>query len=620
MSIPVPLGVRIINNYQDAWDIWVTNAVQDITFRSVVPGGFASATIRLHRPAILAGATGYLYDTDAGAFERVVRLFNRVQIVDLRDASIVWEGRIEDPKRNSADDTWEVGCLGAMVAASDVQRPIWYADSDVQSWVPRKTSWWQASVDTVGQTIEIRWAGGYSFALGTLYTALDWRRGQECEQFVARYDITFSGVGATSASGGSGTAVNLWNSVDVISGYSTSAIDIDATNYTQNIRHTRYIGAAYDHYNPTGGISCNDGWVMRINMGKGSGSGAYITPPDAVLGRISRPHVYAVRMDRYGNSLTASSNYTTDYVTLPQIVEDVVGRLLVGGWFQPWGSDTGQVRASDIWIDYTSARTWTHLTYFDGATAADILNDMVAAEPTAYWALWESRYGATDQNNDQNINGFRFEWATWPASWGYQATSADGLEEQPNGSDLRNEMFYKFTDSADWDSANSGLTEVLPESDAVPELDWAKLTRAITVIREEPTDPDTPLTEMLGILQRYGKVRNAGTLTVRRPIPFYDKGVNSWTGASRMVQPWEIRPGKLIRITDLLPSGRINDFSHGTTAPPPEHNGTVWRVVATEYNSADNSCRLELDQVASWQLATQIADAAAAPAPNVKKG
>lgn len=49
MSVPVPLGVRIYD-HQNNVDQWVTRWVDDLQYRSVIPGGFASASFRLHVP------------------------------------------------------------------------------------------------------------------------------------------------------------------------------------------------------------------------------------------------------------------------------------------------------------------------------------------------------------------------------------------------------------------------------------------------------------------------------------------------------------------------------------------------------------------------------------------
>lgn len=649
-GVPTPLGVRIHNNSTPVLDAWVTRAVDDFTFRSSIPGGFASATITLHRPSIVGSpASGYLFNADKTVFDQLARLFNRVQIVDLRSAEIVWEGRIEGPRRSSDSDTWELSCLGPAVLASDIQRPMFYIDSSIESWLQTPQDYWQFQADETTKVIEVRWGGNLVWPgpAGTglnLYKALAWQRGQECALKVGRYDITF----ASSAPAGSANQAptHLWNSVRVATVTSSQGSDglFHATNYTQNVRHWRRVNDTLSNFGATGGWQIADVREIQISMGVGNsaGFGDYTSAPDKVVGRIANPHVQVLRLNRNGTELTAPTDYPNDYLTVPQVVEDVIGRFLVGGWnlgvqeFGALGSNLpfpGFVRPIDVYIDTSSTAQFTNLTYFDGATAEQILADMMNAQPGAYWAIWESRYGATDQASDQNLR-HRFEWTTWPASWGYLATSLDGLEDQPTGEDLFNYVFYKFPKVEDWNGTpgykniRTGYSQrfVAFNEDTQPsftegsDLAWGKVPRAITVTRDEPASEAIALDEIAALLSRYRRTGNTGTITIRRPIPFYDPGATSISGASRMVQPWEIRPGRLIKITDVLPRGRIDDFSHGQTAPPEAHDGTVWRIIATEYSSSDNSCRLELDQPAAWSLPTQVTKAAKPAGPTVRKG
>lgn len=640
-GVPTPLGVRIYNNFTPALDVWVTNAVDDFSFRSSVPGGFASATITLHRPSIAGSpGSGYLFGADKSQFDQLARLFNRVQIVDQRSAEIVWEGRIEGPRRSSDSDTWELSCLGAAVVAGDIQRPMFYIDSSIESWIVKPQDWWQFQADETTKTIEVRWEGdliwpgpaGSGFAL---FKALTWQRAQECGVHIGRYDITFASSAPAGAGGQDPT--HLWNSIS-LDGFGTVGGDglFHATNYTQDVRHWRRVNGTPSTFAATGGWLLDDVNLIDIDMGVGATGtfGDYTTAPDKVVGRIASPHVQVLRLDRAGEPLTDPADYPGDYVTLPQVVEDVVGRFLVSGWSlgstaghssvnDPDWPFPGHVRPIDLYMDTSSDAAFTHLAYFDGATAEQILGDMMNAQPDAYWALWESRWGATDQSGDRNAFGHRFEWATWPLNWGYQATSLDGLEEQPTGENLYNYVTYVYPRDDIWSNEPGykiaqGAFSQKPSGDlSTPggfhegnDLAWGRVSRATVVHREESTDLITARDETAGLLSRFRKTGNTGTVTVRRPIHYYDPGETSYSGASRMVQPWEIRPGKLIKITDVAPRGRIDDHSHGQDAPPQAHDGTVWRVIATEYSSSDNSCRLELDQPQAWEVSTQIGKAA----------
>lgn len=602
MSIPVPLGVRFYSIVEPG-EWWVTRFVDDIQYRSVVPGGFASATITLRLPH----GTPTLATPDQLGFSRLAELFNRVQVVDLRTAEIAWEGRIEDPARQVDPDTWQIGALGSMVAATDVQRPVFYIDTSVDNWV---SGWnihaydghfsysslfenWSTSKDEAKRWLITTIAAGYQFAPSTDggVNGADymWRWDSHgYDQAIARVVTTHDGIGSTGAATAAvviGTAENY---------------QLDNTTFASSeTTKTNKIGADFVDTN-----------MRYVCIGLTSNSGNYtVANSDHLQVVVKDPVIVGVRQDRFGNKLTTSTSYGNNYVTVSAVVEDVVGRFLVGGWYEgglntPW---PGSVRPQDVFIDTSDTTQILQLTYPDGATAADILGDLIdQVSPNAYWAIWESDWAATDPSTGGA--GFRFEWATWPTNWGYLATSQDGLESQPNGDDVFNFVFYRFPDTNDSNQVHC-FTNWLAD-DMAPELQSGGFTRAITVNKNDPAREADAIPLRDAFLNSKKKVLNAGTLTVQRPITLYDTGANSFTGASRTVDPWMIRPGKLIRITDLPPRAWERDASSGSMLPSASIDGTLFRVVATDYSSADNTCRLSLDQVTRWQIPTQIRSAA----------
>lgn len=652
MSVFPPLGVRIFNKSWD-YDEVLTKYVEDLSFRSVIPGGFASATIRLHRVRMASYLDSRGFGSDLTALDAYARLFNRVQIFDLRSAEIVWEGRVEDPRRSEDNATWELAALGAMVVASDIQRPVIYIDSMVSSWTTIEQDFLQTSANEGNKVIETRWGGGLTWPANTQYNVAEYRVLDAVGMYLARYDITLFGV--APAGTGDAAPTHLWNVVvladhDGVTEGSNGSIE--ATNYTQNLRHTRRVGAAVSKFAISAGFVSTDATKIMLRTGVGGDGqafGSYASAADKVIGRYGTPRIQPQRQNRYGNTLVTSGDYPNAYVTTQNIVEDVCGRFLVGGWphgmpiFTTWGEPfNGEVRPTDAHIDTVNVKTYTDLGWPDGTTAEQILAELMAVHPDNYWAIWESRRGAqtgtmflqsSEPTGDgvrdaaQWSHGFRFEWATWPDGYGYAATSIDGFEEQSGGETLANYVFYRYETDAEFDTG-AGVKHLLdsieilaqtgPESTYAPDLFNADLTRAITVIRENAVADATATAESDTVRLQYRKRSLAGTLTVRRPILFYDTGADNWSGAGRYVDPHQIRPGKLIRITDILPKGQIFAADHGTTAPPIEHEGTIFRVVATEYSSADNTAKLELDQVTVWSVANQIAGQAAKPTSVVK--
>lgn len=615
MSVPVPLGVRIYD-HTNALDMWVTQWVDDLQFRSVVPGGFASASFRLHVPQRMYPVTAAW----ASRSDRIplVRLFNRVQVVDLRSSEIAWEGRIDSAARVTDDGwAWDIGCAGAMVAATDITKPVFYADASVDFWFTRESDparsaifSWSRADQPPSISVDLK-PGGQWDTSGTTTAGGTWAPYYyflclATGQYIGRFTLTYRSQ-APVVTGGSSmkTRTNVYTTAT-----DTWENGVDSTNLgAAEITKVNAVGAASS-------FTSTQADAISLDV---IGSATTLIIPSANSGNIQwgNPSVIAMRVDRNGNNLTATANYGTDYVTVPQVVEDVLGRFLNNAWTTSVGAPLdnpapGSVGAGRVYIDSSDTTPISDLKFPDGATAADVLNQLMTVQTDAYWAIWESSSTAT---NDVDAQRYRFEWVTWPAGWGYLATSVDGLDEQPDGSGVYNFVSYRYQDRH-WTGPVPDTATLTPpalsewwdftDPPTAPLL-AGRFTRAATVKKDGVlTDSGTAAALAEQWIADNGSEVNAGTITVRRPIQFYDAGADSSSGAGRMLDPWMIRPGKLIRIVDVPPAGDIANFNHGTLAPPPAHAGTVFKVVATNYDSGDNSCRLELDQITTWSLPGQI--------------
>ncbi|GAA2092279.1 hypothetical protein [Actinomadura alba] len=579
MSLTVPLGVRFYQQ-NTGLDWWVTRLVSDIQFRSVVPGGFASADITL-------------YNDGPDSWSRLAKLFVRVQIVDLRTRETAWEGRVESSRRNASANTWAIGCLGGMVVASDITIPYFAIDGDVGNWTLGTgaiESLFSPTANSTTRTITMKpqvksWAADHYEGVAI------WQKAETCDMRIGRFDCSYLG-GSADADFRTGMDVATGNAVSV-----QTNVDVRAWSSSE-ARFANRVGTEFTSTN-----------AQRLTMSMDVLATSNAT--NDMFGTIKTPLVQAQRVDRVGAKLQATADYPNEYVRVWEVVEDVLGRFLVGAWnwgtgWAPW---QGEVRGEDAFIDTSSTAQIRHLAYYDGTTAAQVLNDLMTAQPDAYWAIWETSYGATGGDNR-----FRFEWARWPAGWGYLASSIDGLEEQPDGANLYNYIQYLWKRS---DSIPYGLE--------VSTVTWhgynnqllgdAGITRGVMVRRDEPSDGTGMFDAATATLGQYGRTTNTGTLTVRRPIQCYDPGTTGGGGMSRMLDPWMIRPGRLLRITDLPARGMGNELRPTPTPPNPAQDGIVFRVVGTTYSSADNSCTLELDTVPGWELANQVA--ATKPASNI---
>jgi hypothetical protein len=565
VSTPVPLGVRVFNNWGRSFDTWITNLVSDISFRSVIPGGYANATLTLH-------------NDQSNGWTQVAQPFNRIQIVDLRSQEIAWEGRIDTVPRQTSDDTWELGCLGSMVYASDIQRPMFYIDSDIESWYPDGFSAslpsFRPNVLKDQNTLETVFAESTGW-LDVFAKAWVFQRAEETDLFVGRFDATFSGGGSHASLSQLANAFSVTNGAGA-----TPQTRIDVTSLTTAaVRKANPIGAAASFTSTT---------AQRVYITPGTASAVQIDVlrEGQAISWVADPRVQVQRVDETGAKLQTAASYPQEYLTVEQIVRDVVGRFMVGAWHTAANNSPyhGFVGSEGIYIDTSATAQITHLTYYDGTTAAQILADLMTAQPNAYWALWESRYNATtDGNSDAR---FRFEWATWPLGWSYEATSIDGLEEQPDGGDLHNFLFYRYPAIPAW-NADAGYKFLQTFWDTANEnqlINDGQLVRSAVVQAEEPQSSATALTKARALHGEGKRTTNAGTLTVKRPIQAHDAGLNSNSGVSRMLDPWLIRPGKLIRITDIPPRSNSHTFAAGADAVI----DTFGRTTANGWGSAES--------------------------------
>lgn len=586
MSIPVPLGVRLYNNWGRAFDVYVTKWVENIEFRSVIPGGFASATITLH-------------NFDGDLFSQYSRLFTRVQIID-NSQEIVWEGRIEDARRQEEANSWELGCLGSMVIASDINAPIWFIDYSLQAWHTIPSDPHGVEVDEQNRIIRITPETSLLHNAGDIDGFGPWATfygGQRTGTQIGRFDCTYGGNYGSNV-----VRTGMW-----IHEVFNNSFDSNVDNTAWNAPTVRKINKIVTDWAATQDSTLVAMHVDTTTAASFTGRGAFI----------QNPHVHLLRMDEYGNELKTAADYPDAFITVPRVIKDVIGRFLVKGWdrYDLATPFAGHCDPRRVFIDTTATKTMLTLTYYDGATAADIFTDLMLVQPDAYWAFWESNYKAT--TDAANEGRFRFEWRKWSTRINYRASVADGIEEQPDGSPVYNFVFYCW--NLDYIDVSMTVESQGHAFDGGNNHDLlsAQVTRSLTVINETPlglTDNWGPgntaaLADANDIMYRSATPKNTGTLTVKRPIHCWDPGtVAGEGGVSRMMNPWEIRPGKIVQIYDLPPLSQMNNVGAlGTNQLPLyERGNTIYRVVATTYNSAENSCVMELDQVQSWDTSTQI--------------
>lgn len=570
-----PLAVRIFNNWAKSFDLWVTEWISKVQYRSVIPGGFANATITLHANA-------------PDKYAQVVKLYNRVQVIDWKTGEVEWEGRMEAPRRNEDTNSWEIGCLGAMIVASDIRIPWFAVDGKVSNWRPATSTlgdYTAPEVDEVNNTLVYKprrelWTGPNHWV-----DIFNWEMAYRCDMRIGRFDATYEGAGPNA---------NFRTGIDIIDNVFNSEdnVDLTAWNAAKVRKGNAVNGASSFTSEEAQNISVAFDYIGSTTMTEGH------------WGSIIDPRIQAQRVDQYGNKLqNATVDYPNDWVTVPQIIKDVVGRFLVGAYY--WSGTTfpyiqKKVRPDDVFIDETATAKITHLTFYDGVTAAEIFDACMNAQPDQYWAIWESALRA--DSDDIEKWGFSFEWRNWDTFWSYRATTIDGIEEQPDGEEPYNGIFMQHSrdDSPAQKYANLQWRANTPESN--PALDAVWLNRVQTVIKEEPLPVANITDTAKAELDKISQTRNTGKIRISRPIHCYDPGTNGRQGMNRMVPPHKIRPGRLILITDLPMEARLdNPF----TAFQKEQQSAVFRMVGCTFDS-DGYVDVDLDQVTAWNNANQI--------------
>lgn len=682
MSIPVPIAVRVYRPFGPNVNDYITKYVDDFTFRTVIPGGFASMTITLRLPSvewtpdtitgqatasgdsstpnyivvpdaqavgISVGDRGWVYTdstlasirfngarlritsmTSAFGFtniffdksrgitntnnvlvvkrpgrllnkppmvHRFAHAMNRIQLVDTRNLEIVWEGRMEEPARGTDEpNVWQISCLGSSIAASDIQRPMWYIDSSQDNWhldvgAIVTDYWWTSEInDSNGVTCKTTWKDGSTSGGSDSEPQLlrsnnptflfRWELARSFALYIARFHVRIKGWDSLNWSSSDADADGSLQAGVYFEKYSDFTLegpeDLKRFNNTES-EFNDVIGTD---------LTLTDACAVRLEqhaVSTGAADRLITTGGHNIAITFYDMQVQVQRKDRFGIGLTLSSHYNHgNYVTVPMVVEDVVGRFLGRGWDLVFDNAPypGEVRPTDCYIDTSSSKRIVQMVYKDGATARDILADCMTYQPDAYWAIWESKFRdwayLGSFGNSYSEEQFRFEWATWPRSWGYLITEFDEMEEQPSGEPLYNFVFliYKKRQAYLSNQLVDGLHISWGEGIYSRDLDVGGFTRAITMRRDdiapEPYPGDDGSAEANRTADQFrrdsSRTQNKGVVTVSRPVFFFDPGDNSNNGAARMLMPWQIKPGKLAKIPPLQQESGTLDFQTAHTS------------------------------------------------------
>lgn len=542
MSLTVPLAVRIYDIVRGL-DQMVTKWVEDFTFRHTAPGGCASCTIKLHIPKDLP-----IDPQEWG------RLFTRVQIIDKRDAEVIWEGRVEDPVQRSDEDVWELGVLGAAVVATDVTIPFIYVDNTLEHWKPVEADAYDHNKEDINKTLTTRLQPSYVFNAGTQFDIWTWTGGSANGVSLARVTCTYNGTGPNT------TQDDFFD--QILNGGIYGNLDVTSFNVAGDSTKVNLL--PNDAQFP-------DGLINQIYFSIRRNSTNYtVANGDQIIARFKNPKIQAIRVGRNGSPLLTAADYSHgDFVYVRHVIEDVIGRWLVGNWDQgPYlsngvlNSGEGSVSPRNAYVDISDTTKITNLQFTSGATARDVLESMMGIQTEAYWAIWASDYvsGYQVQSSTYDTSRFRFEWATWPESWNYIVSAKDGMEQQLSAEDCFSDIYVRntFESSDEPFLTPSNWTGPYPAPGVTWDISETFQRRFSRVMfTDESSNPMPTGTDNYNLAYTEGAKhslpKNAGTITIRRPIYCFDSGANSSKSQMGMLEPWELKPGRLIMIQDIMP-------------------------------------------------------------------
>jgi hypothetical protein len=239
-------------------------------------------------------------------------------------------------------------------------------------------------------------------------------------------------------------------------------------------------------------------------------------------------------------------------VLASEVVQDLVGRVLT------------RFDGHDAFIAQTSTHI-DQLAYPDGTTAFDVLGDLMGLDGAFYWAAWQTIPAS---------GKYRFEWLPWPVSVRYEADVVDGFDSPGSAADLYNSAVVRWKD-------RSGATRSTTVMSSVQALTDAGLIRSAAIdLGDEVGSAANAVSAGQAFLAEHAVPSNRGTLTLSRPVLDLERG--------RLIWPWEIRPGGLIRVRGIHPRA---DALNATG----RDGSTVFRIVSTTFSARDASAELELD-------------------------
>jgi hypothetical protein len=387
--VTAPFAVRLKTARRD---IHVTRQVQDLTWRSVAPGGYASASIQLERPLS--------FTPDELAY------YGHLYIYDARNARTLWEGRVEDLGRgsDSSGQVWTVNAVGPMAHAKDQTVPLIYQDVSIDTWQPGTDAppWLNRqtiATTSYGPGIQMNVPRGTGVFTGA-YSAFVYGAFAAAGQHVAQVAFHY-GEDTTDA----GFQWQLLIDGVVVSQHNFTAGS--SSFVTLNVGTSWTTAQVYPSL-----VLNRSGVAITINNDTNTASFTNLMTRSTLFDPSG-----AERLDTFW--------YSTPLNTT-RVVQDLLGRLL------PLYDGIGASLDSSQDFTFTG-----QLAYPDGATADQVFADMMAVTPSMYWTA-----GATNASGK-----WSFAWRQWPTTVRYEATAEGGFSSPSSAEGIYDTVNVRWVDA-----------------------------------------------------------------------------------------------------------------------------------------------------------------------------
>jgi len=470
---------------------------------------------------------------------------SRVYVYDGRSAATVAEGRLTDPGR-SADSSdgqvWEMTAFGPAQEASDIERPYIVVDLSLEHWTRAETaSTKNASTEPAED------AAGATPALDIravegVAVSTSWK-GEWGYRAILNCGQKLARISSTNEAGVTDANYRL----QIVTRSGSVTIATNGQFNTTPSGNTAVVVSAFPDGDTVAGLRA----IRQTSATNGL---------ESHWGRFFNISVRAMLKAAAGTDIT--TGYTNNYVLAHEVVNDLLGRILTS--YGPTAV-----------VDTTGTYHIDQLAYPDGVTAAQVLTDLMQLEPAFRWYI--------DDNGT-------FHWAPWPTSVRYEATLAAGGSFPVSAQELYSRVAVRWRDAA-------GQIQSTIRTMACPILDNQGVTRQkVLDLGTEVGSAAAAIQAGDAFLADHNVPKNAGTLTIASRIRDLVTG--------RMVEPWEIQPGELIRVrgVESYPDA-LNASSNDAL--------TVFRIWSTTHSSDSGSVQLELDTYSrsEWNALARLANA-----------